>query len=297
LDLNLLRTFLSVYETGSLTTTARAMFVTQPSVSHAVARLRQELGDDLFVRGGGRMEPTPLARTLYPEFKESLARIDLAVDSTRTFDPATAARRFRVCLSDLGELGFLPQILRRISAEAPLVEIEVVPMDIALLPEWLGKGTVDAAIASWPLAGGFESTLLKTERYVCLMRDDYPLPDGDLTLAEFSAAGHATVARSTGHLLAENAMVALGIERRAAVVVHHFAVLPHIVAECNLLAIAPETMARSWLQRWPLKIAQLPFDVPPLDVTLHRSTVGRHSPALQWFHRTLLDALVDDDNH
>ncbi|EMY33800.1 LysR family transcriptional regulator [Arthrobacter crystallopoietes BAB-32] len=292
MDLNLLRTFISVYETGSLTSTARAMFVTQPSVSHAVARLRQELADELFVRGGGRMEPTPVARSLYPEFKEAVARIDAAVDSTKSFDPATSARRFRLCLSDLGELGFLPQILHRVSDVAPLVEIEVVPMEISLLAEWLAKGTVDAAIASSPLEADFGSTLLKTEKYVCLLREDFRLRGQEMTLEEFTAAGHAIVARSTGHLLAENTIEELGIVRRSAVVVHHFAVLPHIVSECNLLAVVPESMARGWLEQWPLKVAELPFAVPPLDVMLHRGAVGRQSPALQWFHRTLLEALL-----
>ncbi|QTG81434.1 LysR family transcriptional regulator [Arthrobacter crystallopoietes] len=291
MDLNLLRTFLSVYETGSLTLTARALFVTQPSVSHTLARLRQELGDELFVRGGRRMEPTPLARELYPVFQESVGRIDLAVESVRSFDPATSAYRFRLCLSDLGELGFLPQILRRISAEAPEVEIEVVPMEIAHLAEWLAKGSVDAAIASWPISGSFESVLLKRENYVCLLRKDFPLAGERLNLAEFLAAGHAIVARSTGHQLAEQAMDALGIVRRSTVMVHHFAVLPAIVSECNLAAIVPESMAAGWLQQWPLKIESLPFDVPPLEVTLHRRAADRESAALAWFHQALLDAL------
>ncbi|NKX54714.1 LysR family transcriptional regulator [Arthrobacter mobilis] len=291
MDLNLLRTFISVYETGSLTRTAQAMFVTQPSVSHALSRLRRELADDLFVRGGGRMEPTPLAVELYPVFKESVGRIDLAVDSVRSFDPATSTHRFRLALSDLGELGFLPQILKRVSREAPLVEIDVVPMEIELLAEWLTKGSVDAAIASWPIRGAFNSTLLKAEKYVCLLRADYPLSNGAITLEQFAEAGHAIVARTTGHQLPETVMDSLGIVRRATVTVHHFAVLPHIVSECNLVAIAPESMARGWLQKWPLKTAELPFEVPALEVTLHLRTAERESPALAWFQRTVLDAL------
>ncbi|MFD1213277.1 LysR family transcriptional regulator, partial [Arthrobacter sp. GCM10027362] len=64
-DLNLLRTFRDIYETGSITRTAEARFVTQPSVSHALTRLRRELSDDLFVRRGGRMKPAPWAVGLY----------------------------------------------------------------------------------------------------------------------------------------------------------------------------------------------------------------------------------------
>ena len=115
MDLNLIRTFLYIYDTGSLTLTARALFVTQPSVSHALGRLRRELNDDLFIRTSGRMEPTPVARGLCPAFRESVARIDRAVEAVVAFDPATSEHRFRSALSDLGELQVVPR-LREASA-------------------------------------------------------------------------------------------------------------------------------------------------------------------------------------
>ena len=292
MDLNLLRTFLSVYETGSLTKTARALFVTQPSVSHSLARLRKEFSDELFVRRGRGMVPTRVADDLYPVLRESVATIDDTVDGMKSFDPALSTRRFRLCLSDLGELGFLPQILKRISRNAPFIEIEVVPMDIRQLPDWLARGAVDAAIASWPLPVEFGGTLLKTEKYVCVLRADYPLVGNSLTLDEFQAAGHAIVDPVTGHQLAEKAMTKQGIVRRSTVSVQHFAVLPELISECNLFAIAPESMAQRWLAKWPVRLADLPFEVGPVEVKLYLRANGHASTSLAWFHSVVSEAVM-----
>lgn len=295
MDLNLLRTFVSVYETGSLTTTARALFVTQPSVSHSLARLRTEFADDLFVRSGGRMRPTALADEIFPDCREALERLESLTERSRSFDPATSTRRFRLCLSDLGELGFLPAVLRHLAEAAPGVDLDVVPMDIAAVAEWLERGTVDAAIASWPLAGGFESLLLKRERYVGLLRRDFPLAGtGTLSMEEFLAAGHVEVARSTGHQAAEERMEELGITRRTRVRVRHFSVLPQIISESGLMAIVPESMAAGWIGSWPLQLVDLPFDVEPIEVRLHLPQQGRRTPALDWFGSMLRNALITE---
>ncbi|MFC5929431.1 LysR family transcriptional regulator [Cryobacterium melibiosiphilum] len=291
MDLNLLRTFLSVYETGSLTRSARDLYVTQPSVSHSLAHLRREFSDELFVRRGRGMVPTLLADELYPVVKDSVGSIDNVVLGMKSFDPASSTHRFRLCLSDLGELAFLPQILKTISRDAPEVEIEVVPMDIRLLPDWLTRGSVDAAIASWPLAGEYGGTLLKTEEYVCVLRADYPMAGPELTLDEFLRARHVIVDPVTGHQLAEQAMQALGIVRRSTVVVQHFAVIPELISECNLFAIAPESMARRWLDKWPVRLAALPFDVGAVEVKLYLRANGRESSALAWFRTAVSEAL------
>ena len=293
MDLNLLRTFVSVYETGSLTASARALFVTQPSVSHSLSRLRTEFGDALFVRSGGRMQPTVLATEIFPDCRDALGRLDSLSERSRSFDPATSTRRFRLCLSDLGELGFLPAVLRHLSEAAPGVELDVVPMDIAQVAEWLERGSVDAAIASSPLAGGFESVLLKRECYVGLLPRNFPLAvPGAISMAEFLAAGHVEVARSTGHQAAEQRMEELGIVRRTRVRVRHFSVLAQIVSESGLMAIVPESVAEGWRVSWPLQPVDLPFDVDPIEVRLHLPQPARRTPALDWFGSMLLNALT-----
>ncbi|MCX7523318.1 LysR family transcriptional regulator [Microbacterium sp. STN6] len=296
MDLNLLRTFVAIHETGSLTQAADALTVTQPSVSYGLARLRSRFDDPLFIRRKHGMQPTVLADELYGVFKQSLVRIDTTLDSTAAFDPATSRRRFRICLTDVGEMILLPPILERMAAQAPHVELEVVPMQIDLVPEWLAVGRVDAAIASTQLAGDLKSdTVLMHESYCVLVRDDFPLADGRaMSMEQFLAARHAVVTQGSGHWLAENAIEQLGLVRRSTVVLHHFSVLPHLIERCGLVAIVPRGVADSVIERWPLAAAELPFEVPSFPVKLYWQVRDRESPAIRWFHETIIAALRAD---
>ena len=291
LDLNLLRVFVTIVETGSLTASARALQVTQPSVSHALGRLRRHFDDPLFVRARQGVQPTAMAAELYDSVKASLTRLDETVDGTRRFDPATSARRFRLCLTDVGEMSLLPLVLERIAREAPSVELEVVPMQIDRVADWLTTGRVDAAIASAPIPGTLHSTVLMQDRYGCLVRRDFPLVDGRMTMAAFRAGRHAVVAASTGHQLAERAMQELGLDRKTTVTLHHFSVLPHIVDQCGLIAIIPWGTAGPIVARWPLTIVEPPFDVPSFPVRLYWQARDRETAAQQWFRRTISDVL------
>jgi DNA-binding transcriptional LysR family regulator len=291
IDLNLLRVFVSISETGSLTASARDLHVTQPSVSHALSRLRKHFDDPLFLRGRSGMRPTALAAELYESFQGSLARIDQTIDSTRRFDPLTSARRFRICLSDVGEMNLLPRILEHIAGAAPSVELEVVPMQIERVAEWLTEGHVDAAIASTPVAGGVRSTPLLLDTYACLVRRDFPLVDGRMTMETFLAGRHAVVAASTGHHLAERAMEQLHLDRKTTVTVHHFSVLPPIVDRCDLIAVIPRGVGEPIVDHWPLMVVDLPFEVPTYEVRLYWQARDRETAAQLWFRRTVEQVL------
>lgn len=291
LDLNLLKTFVSIYETRSLTQTAAEMCITQPSVSHALSRLRRQLGDPLFTRGAGGMTPTQMAVELFSTFKASLNAIDLAIDGTRDFDPTTSSRTFRLCLSDLGEMAFLPALMKRLLDSAPQIVLEVVPMQIDRVPEWLAHGAVDAAIASVPIGGAARSRVIDQEHYVCVLPDREGGNNEIMTLAEFAAMRHVVIDQSAGHHLAEAEIAALGIERNIALRLHHFSVLPLVLAGQNLAAIVPSRVARMFTEKAPLSIRELPFHVPPFDVSLYWNGTAPRSQALQWFHETIADSL------
>ncbi|MGY1705990.1 LysR substrate-binding domain-containing protein [Geodermatophilus sp. SYSU D00697] len=291
LDLNLVRTLVSVYETGNLTRTAQALQVTQPTVSHALSRLRHHFGDPLFVRGRSGMEPTAVAAELYAGFRTALRGIDLTVESTRRFDPATATRRFRICLTDVGEMSLLPRILEQLAREAPSAELEVVPMDFERVAEWLTAGRVDAAIASTPVPGDLRSTVVLEDSYGCLVREDFPLVDGRMTLADFLAGRHAVVAANTGHRLAERILADLQLDRRTTVTVPHFSALPHLVDRCNLIAIFPVHAGHTVLGGRPLVVVEPPFPIPTFEVRLYWQARHRESAAQLWFRRVILTAL------
>ena len=106
LDLNLVRAFVAIYETKSVTKAAAALAVTQPALSHSLAKLRHAYGEPLFVRGRDGLTPTVLADQLFERLSKAIGWIDSTLESRDRFDPVQSTRRFRLAMSDLGVLSF-----------------------------------------------------------------------------------------------------------------------------------------------------------------------------------------------
>ncbi len=284
IDLNLIRTFVTLYEARSVTLAAERLFVTQPSVSYGLARLRELFDDALFSRTRDGIQPTFVA--------DPLTRIESAVQSTRQFDPASTERRFRIALSDLGEMGFLPLILARLNREAPQAEVEVLPLQVDQVGEWLASGKIDAAICRPPVPGT-RSQVLMHERYVCLLSSAHPRIGDSLSLEQFVAERHITVTRTTGHGSVEDVLNSMQVQRRISLHVPHFSVLPKIIPGTDLLAVLPAQIARLFMQDGGLKMLELPFQVAAFDVSLNWHPNSDNSAALQWFCATVAEAIID----
>ncbi|WP_159500451.1 LysR family transcriptional regulator [Microbacterium sp. 18062] len=292
MDLNLLTVFVAVYETGTVTAAAERLFVTQSAVSQSLTRLRRELGDQLFVREGRTLRATPAAHTLYPEFHAALSRVETAVAGLRDFDPTTARHRFRLALSELGEVGFLPTILRSIAAVAPHVEVEVVPLDVRALPEWLARGRVDLAIASTPPPGEFTGPVLKTERYVLLMSADHPLAGRKaITRQAFTDARHLTTSSDSAAPGVGAALERAGLPISPDLVVGHTSSLPGLLHAGPWITVVPSSLAENWMPLWPLVSRPLPVDLAPIHVRLYTRSTSYESSALNWFHRAVVTAV------
>lgn len=293
MDLNLVRVFVAVYEARSLTIAAERLFVSQPAVSQSIGKLRNEFDDPLFTRHGRLVRPSALADSIYPELAAALAGVERVVDGIHGFDPATSTRQFRIALSELGEIGYFPLILEAVLDQAPSVRIEVVPLDVAQLPDWLARGVVDLAVTSSPVAGPFEQTVLKHQDYAVLLADDHPLAAGPLALADYLAAGHVVVAGDSGRPNLEAALGRIGSPVVPRVVVNRFAALPPLIRRSELIAVVPASLGDIWVGTWPVRMLALPFEVEPVEVRLYVRATSQHAAAIRWFHRTVQDAVQD----
>ncbi len=292
MDLNLLKVFVAVYETGTVTAAAERLFVTQSAVSQSLTRIRHELGDQLFARDGRTLRATPAAHGLYPEFHAALVRIEAAIAGLRDFDAATTAHRFRLALSELGEVAFLPTILRSLSETAPRVDIDVVPLDVAALPEWLARGRVDLAIASTPPRGNFEGTTLKTERYVVLMSSSHPLATRkSLSRKAFVSAPHLATSSDSAAPGIDAAFAQAGIPVTPDLVVRHTSALPGLLHAGPWITVVPSSLAENWTPMWPLVSHALPVDLAPIEVRLYARSTSNESSALNWFRRAVVEAV------
>src|SRR6478736_2751489 len=150
LDLNLLRVFDTVLRDRSVTAAAKHLRLTQPAVSNALARLRAQFEDALFVRTPGGMDATPFARQLAEPVRQALALLESALAHGPGFDPATSTRAFRFYMSDLGQIEFLPPLIEHVQREAPGVRLEAAALDVEDIGAALAAGTLDLAVGFLP---------------------------------------------------------------------------------------------------------------------------------------------------
>ncbi len=293
LDLNLVKTFVLLYETRSVTRTAEALFLTQPSASHALRRLRRHFGDELFVRSADGLRPTETADGMYPRLRQALEVITETVAGTGAFDPLTSQRTFRIRATDLGELILLPAVLAELEARAPHCRIEVAPLDFADAAQELRQGRADAVLCTPRLdAPDIRRDPLFQERYVGLCATDHPRIGDRPELGEYLAERHIAVAAAAGHVDADQVLARLGHPRDIVVHVPHFAVLPELVARTGYLAVVPSRAVRAFTRAAPARTFALPFDIPPVEVALHTYRRTLPAPAVEWLRATITGLLT-----
>jgi DNA-binding transcriptional LysR family regulator len=293
-DLNLLRVFEALMETGSVTAAGRRLGLGQSATSAALARLRQAFGDELFLRTPAGMRPSPRAEELAPGIARILAEARLALESGAIFDPARSTRRFTLASTDYTTATLLPPLLDMLRREAPGVDLRVIGYDKGDIPTMVERGEIDAALGVFPAPpGGAVVTPLHTEHFLGVARQGHPaLRRGTMDLDRFCAWPHALVTTrrdATGAL--DEALAAQGRARRVAVTLPHMLCLPALLATTDLLAAMPARLAARMpgLRRFPL-----PLPVAPWQVVMLWPATARQDRGAAWLRgaiRTAADAL------
>jgi DNA-binding transcriptional LysR family regulator len=269
LDLNLLSILKAVLESGTLASAAAQLNLSQPTVSAGLAKLRTLMGDELFVRSNGRMLPTPRAL----QMKEPLSRIFQSIQSDilseAGFEAGSDTSAFTICLSDIGELEFLPRLMQRLALLAPGVSIRSVICDPKTLSEAMDRGEIDIAIGYFPdlKAAVFNQQVLFAHGHSCIVRRDHPIIRGSLTLAHFEQIRHLGVSQDTRILdVVEQALSQNGIMRQVALTVSHFVNVPILVSQSDFIATIPKPLASTFAAIYPLSIFEPPFAIPKLEI-------------------------------
>ena len=288
-DLNLLRVFDAVLHDRTVTAAAARLGLTQPAVSNALGRLRQLLGDPLFVRTASGMEATPFARGVADPVRQALALIETALARGPGFEPATATRAFRFYMSDLGQVEFLPPLVERVQRLAPGVRLEAVAVDIEDIADALASGALDIVVGFLPgLGPPIARRALFRDPYVCLMRTDHPIER--LTKKKFLEASHALVTyRAGGHRVIEEALERAGVARRIALRVPHFTVMPMVLERTDLILTLPARVARVYESRGRFKSLPPPVPIPAAEVAVHWHERFDGDPGNRWLRQQVVE--------
>jgi DNA-binding transcriptional LysR family regulator len=289
IDLNLLIVFNQVLIERRVSRVAETLDVTQPAVSNALARLRKLLGDPLFTPTPRGMEPTSFAEQLAEPVAQALGVIHGAINQRSTFDPATSARAFRIAMTDIGEIYFLPALLGEFRRTAPHVSVSTVRNTAVNLKDEMEAGHVDLAVGYLPmLRAGFFQRRLFHHRYVCLFRKGHRLDKRKISLAEFSAADHVVVvAAGTGHGAADEALERSGIVRKVCLTVPHFVAVGHILRDTDMVATVPERFAQRVIEPFDLAYVAHPAKLPEIAINLFWHAKVHKDLANQWLRESI----------
>lgn len=293
LDLNLLLVFSAVWRERSVARAAGRLYLGPSAVSMALARLREAVGDPLFVRTPAGMEPTPRAEALWVAIEPALAAIEAAVRPAG-FDPAVAELTIRFGAPDDLEFALVPRLLERLAEEAPGVRLSVRPSDFRALADRLDRGDAELMLSALPergLEARHRTRILHDETFAVLHHAKRLGRTGPLDLAVYLATPHAMVSiDGVPRSGLDDQLAALGHARRVAVTVAHFPTLPHILRRRALLANVPATAARLMAAEHGLEVHPPPFDPGTFSLGLAWHARTDADPAQAWFR-----ALVEEE--
>jgi DNA-binding transcriptional LysR family regulator len=286
-DLNLLVVFEQLMAQRSVGRAALRLGLSQPATSAALARLRQLFGDPLLLRHGNAMQPTLRAERLLPGVRQALRLVEDAFSPREEFDPAQSTRRFRLVMSDYTEHLMLPILMRRLLAEAPSVTLRVLPVDKRRLADWLGDGTLDAAIGYWPdPPKPLRIARLLQEQFVCALAADHPTVRGRLTLAQYVALPHLLVAPKGGETgIVDDELAERGLSRHIALTTPDFAVVPRILPGTNLIATITSLVALRLADGAALQVLRPPLALPGYDLQFIWDAARDRDAGLLWLRR------------
>ncbi len=302
LDLNLLRVFDAVMAEGSLTRAGAALAMTQPAVSHALRRLREAVGEDLFVRVAHGVRPTVRAESLWPQVRAALGQLRQAL-APGDFDPRRDAVQLRLAMADATAALLAPPLVSRIESEQLRVNLRLQPLTTRNPRQLIDSGDTDIAVGFFPelvttiVAQGPDSHLLHERlydtRYVCVMRKGHPLAKQALTLHAYVNAGHLLVSfsgRPQGYV--DQALAALGRQRRIVLTVNQFFTAGRVVARSDLLTVLPAGFVEATGYGAELATLELPLALGAVHVEMIWHLRRDADPAHRWLRAAVKAAAV-----
>jgi DNA-binding transcriptional LysR family regulator len=238
------------------------------------------------------MLPTPRARALAQPVAAVLDLLRRDILAGDAFDPATARREFRLCLTDVGSLVFLPRLLHALGREAPDCTLRIRNPPADQLAGMLESGEIDLAIGYYPdLPGSLVQRRLYERDYVCVFRADHPRIGRTLSVRQYVALDHAVVHTPVRvHESVDRALARRRLTRRVALSVPHFIVIPPILESTDLVATLPAEIAAVFSRFVRLRTLPSPVKIPPVVLRLYWHRRFQHDAAHRWL-RGVAEAL------
>jgi len=301
LDTYLLRVLTTLLTERNVTRAAIRMNQSQPAISAALRKLRGVFKDELLVRSGNVMVPTPRGLEILASARTALNEIDKLFVAGEVFSPESTQQVFRVGCPDYLATVFLAGVVKALRQQAPNAQLMVHPLG----PEFdferaLADGDLDVVIGNWPHPPEqLHMAPLLDDDIVCLMAARHPLARGRMTVEQYLHAPHVVPLpfSSTHRGVIDRHLAALRLTRNARVIVPFFSIAPHMLADSDLIFTISRHFANHYAQMLPLAVVPCPIDFPAMRFYQIWHARSQASEAQRWMRhllRQVADATVKD---
>jgi DNA-binding transcriptional LysR family regulator len=292
LDLNLFRVLDAIYTHGGVSAAARVLHLTQPAVTHALRRLRDHLGDALFVRQGNRLLPTEKVRTMMPAVQAHLKGLLASTHAQPQFDAAQLQMEFVVGFRDILESIALPALMAQIEREAPGVRIVSRRLAADEVERELGTGTLDLVVDR-PLRAGprISRRHVLEESLAVVMRHDHPLAQ-QLRRADYLNAQHVIVSPLGESNALDLLLGQSGMFRDVRLVCQHYFSACQVAAASDVLLTVPQSYATHLAGLLPIAVRPLPIALKAFPILAYWHDSKDEDQAHRWFRERLAIAIT-----
>lgn len=294
-DLNLLTLFTAIWEERNLSKAAHRLNLSQPAVSHALGRLREQMDDALFVRSSKGMTPTPYASELAPMILETLKSIENIYRNKADFNPAEAKETLSICIGDYFAAAFLQDFIAKMSKEAPQVKIVTVPDSEVFSYFDFEKGQIHLAITGFqmqPKEGFYQKKLVDDSISVCF-RKKHSILKKEFSLKAYLDSEHmfiSSIGSTSG--LVDAKLKKMRKERNVSLVLPGFFEAADILANTDYVLTAPTGLCAYLAKKKKLQLEPTPFDMKPYPISMFWHERTQNDPLHQWVRNLISEKKV-----
>lgn len=290
-DLNLLLVFEALAIERNVSRAAERLHLSQSAVSHALARLRDAFGDDLFVRAPRGVVPTARATALQPKVMQALEAARGVYKVDEDFSPETATGEIRLGSTEAFEHVVLPKLVPLLVREAPYLVLNSRMVSGKLPKEDMEQGVCDVAVAGFfgDLPEGFHKRKLYEDGFSCVVRKGHPRIKKAPTLDEYVAEKHLLISpQGDLHGVVDRQLEKKRRKRTVVAGISNFLTPGGIVAESDLILTLPSRMAAIHAKLFQLNLFDLPLEVPPITMMMTWHERTHRDPLMRWFRDQLV---------
>lgn len=298
LDLNLLVALDALLTEQNISRAAEKIHLSQSTLSHQLARLREHFNDELLVQVGRKMELTPLAERLHDPLRDVLVRISSTIDIEPDFDPTRSDREFVLHVSDYSMQVLLPHAFALAEAQRSKIRFKLLPQGGPEAARELERGSVDILVTPEGYCSPqHPSEPLFQEEFVGLVWSASRLAGSELSMERYLAARHVVMEPVGSKRPAYEGwiMQRYGLSRDIAVSAYSYTTLPYMLVGTEMVVTVHSRVAQQLARVLPLTILPLPLEIPPLVQTMQWHKHRTHDPALTWVRNLLKDAAAKID--